>query len=195
MKELYAPFTRTGAPIMVMDCAERRADEVRRQRHAGDAHLVHERDRQRLRGGRRRRRSGPPGRRPDRRIGPSFLFPGVGYGGCCFPKDVKAIMRFAADKDYDFRDPAAVEAVNESQKRSCRKMERTSAGSRARRIAVWGLAFKPKTDDMREAPSRAAHQRLLAAGREGAGLRPRGDQGRANDLRRPITYADTAYER
>ena len=104
----------------------------------------------------------------DRRIGPSFLFPGVGYGGSCFPKDVKAMVRFAEDKDYDFQILRAVEAVNEGQKkRLVTKMEAhfgIAQGQDASR--VWGLAFKPKTDDMREAPAVPLIEGLLAAGRD-----------------------------
>ena len=116
MEELYAPFTRTGAPIMVMDCAERRAVQVRRKRHAGDEDLIHERDRQRLRAVQRGRRRRPARRGSDKRIGPSFLFPGVGYGGSCFPKDVKAILHFSGKKGYEFKILDAVESVNQWQK-------------------------------------------------------------------------------
>ena len=102
----------------------------------------------------------------DRRIGQSFLFPGVGYGGSCFPKDVKALVRFAADKKYDFRILRAVEAVNEAQKRVLvRKLEAHFDGAlKGRTVAVWGLAFKPKTDDMREAPSIPIIESLLERG-------------------------------
>jgi UDPglucose 6-dehydrogenase len=101
----------------------------------------------------------------DRRIGPSFLFPGVGYGGSCFPKDVKALMRFSADRKYEFKVLKAVEAVNESQKRLLvRKMEKYFKTLKGRTIALWGLAFKPKTDDMREAPAIPIVQDLLAKG-------------------------------
>jgi UDPglucose 6-dehydrogenase len=90
----------------------------------------------------------------DRRIGPAFLFPGVGYGGSCFPKDVKAIMQFASAKNYDFQILKAVETVNERQKvRLLSKMKHHFGSLKGKRIGVWGLAFKPKTDDMREAPS------------------------------------------
>ena len=102
----------------------------------------------------------------DRRIGTSFLFPGVGYGGSCFPKDVKALMQFSADKKYDFKILKAVEAVNESQKRAAgrARSRRTSASLKGKTIAVWGLAFKPKTDDMREAPAIPLIEALLAKG-------------------------------
>jgi UDPglucose 6-dehydrogenase len=101
----------------------------------------------------------------DRRIGPSFLFPGVGYGGSCFPKDVKAMLNFAREMQYSFRILEAVEAVNESQKeRLICKLERHFGGIKGRTLAVWGLAFKPKTDDMREAPAITIINGLLARG-------------------------------
>jgi UDPglucose 6-dehydrogenase len=101
----------------------------------------------------------------DRRIGPSFLFPGVGYGGSCFPKDVKALLRSSGDKGYDFRILTAVEDVNEAQKRRLvEKMESHFPSMKGRTIALWGLAFKPRTDDMREAPAISIIDRLLELG-------------------------------
>src|SRR5260370_218326 len=101
----------------------------------------------------------------DRRIGPAFLFPGGGYGGSCFPKDVKAMVQFAAAKNYDFEILKAVESVNERQKvRLLAKMKQQLGSLAGKRIAVWGLAFKPKTDDMREAPSVPLITALLDAG-------------------------------
>jgi UDPglucose 6-dehydrogenase len=101
----------------------------------------------------------------DRRIGTSFLFPGVGYGGSCFPKDVKALLKSAADHGYDFKILRAVEAVNEVQKqRLVDKMETHFKTMHGRTIALWGLAFKPRTDDMREAPAIPIIERLLRLG-------------------------------
>ncbi len=101
----------------------------------------------------------------DRRIGPSFLFPGVGFGGSCFPKDVKAMRRFAADSGYDFRILQAVDEVNAYQKtRLVEKMRGHFGKLKGRTIAVWGLAFKPKTDDMREAPAVPLIEALLKSG-------------------------------
>jgi UDPglucose 6-dehydrogenase len=101
----------------------------------------------------------------DRRIGAAFLFPGVGYGGSCFPKDVKAIIKFAAVKNYTFEILHAVENVNERQKvRLLAKMKHHFGSLKDKHIAVWGLAFKPKTDDMREAPAVPLIKGLLDAG-------------------------------
>ena len=155
MVELYRPFTRTGAPIMVMDPAS-----AELAKYAANAMLatrisfmneianVCERfgaDVDKVR----------QAVASDRRIGAAFLFPGVGYGGSCFPKDVKAIIKFSADKRYRFRILEAVERVNESQKqRLLAKLDAHFKKSiRGRTIAVWGLSFKPRTDDMREAPA------------------------------------------
>src|SRR4051795_3765794 len=101
----------------------------------------------------------------DRRIGTSFLFPGVGYGGSCFPKDVKAMLKSAADRGYDFRILRSVEEVNERQKtRLVEKMAAHFGTRQGRAIALWGLAFKPRTDDMREAPAITIVERLLELG-------------------------------
>jgi UDPglucose 6-dehydrogenase len=101
----------------------------------------------------------------DRRIGASFLFPGVGYGGSCFPKDVQAMMRFASEKDYQFKILDAVESVNHCQKtRLFAKMRAHFGDMAGKTVGVWGLAFKPRTDDMREAPSIPLITALLDAG-------------------------------
>ena len=102
----------------------------------------------------------------DKRIGPSFLFPGVGYGGSCFPKDVKALVKFSSDKKYDFKILKAVESVNELQKRVLvKKIDAHFKGNlKGKTIAIWGLAFKPKTDDMREAPAVPIISALLEKG-------------------------------
>ena len=131
----------------------------------------------------------------DRRIGPAFLFPGVGYGGSCFPKDVKAIIKFSADKKYRFRILEAVEAVNERAEDAARRQgrQRTSASRcKGKTIAVWGLAFKPRTDDMREAPAVPIIEGLLERGREGAGVRSRGAKRREAHLRRRSHLRDSA---
>jgi UDPglucose 6-dehydrogenase len=102
----------------------------------------------------------------DRRIGSQFLFPGVGYGGSCFPKDVQALIHSAADHSLDFTILKATDTVNDEQKRLmvARVKERFGADLKGRTFAIWGLAFKPRTDDMREAPSIVVIEELLAAG-------------------------------
>jgi UDPglucose 6-dehydrogenase len=101
----------------------------------------------------------------DRRIGTSFLFPGVGYGGSCFPKDTEALLKSAGDRGYDFQILRAVEAVNDKQKsRLFEKIAHHFDNLQERTVAVWGLAFKPRTDDMREAPAINLIEGLLAAG-------------------------------
>lgn len=103
----------------------------------------------------------------DARIGTKFLYPGCGYGGSCFPKDVKALARTGRDHGYRMRIIEAVEEVNERQKSVVYDKIRDAIGPLAgKRIAVWGLAFKPETDDMREAPSLVVIERLLADGAE-----------------------------
>jgi UDPglucose 6-dehydrogenase len=165
MRELYAPFTRTGAPVMVMDCASAElckyaanallATKISFMNEIANVCEAFGADVDQV-----RKAVGS-----DRRIGPSFLFPGVGYGGSCFPKDVKAILHFASQKDYDFEILKAVEAVNQKQKgRLVTKMEQHFGSLRGRTVAVWGLAFKPRTDDMREAPAITIIDRLLAQG-------------------------------
>jgi UDPglucose 6-dehydrogenase len=155
MLELYSPFVRTGHPIVTMDV---RSAEL--TKYAANAMLatkisfMNEMARicDRVGANVEKVRLGIGS---DSRIGPQFLFPGVGYGGSCFPKDVKAIIRTAAEHGYDFRILKAVEEVNEVQKRLLveRVLERYGPDLSGRRFALWGLAFKPRTDDMREAPS------------------------------------------
>jgi UDPglucose 6-dehydrogenase len=167
MTELYAPFTRTGAPIMLMDCPSAELckyaanamlatrisfmNEVSNVCEAVGANVDQVRR----------------AVAADRRIGPSFLFPGVGYGGSCFPKDVKAMLQFAGAENYDFKILHAVEAVNESQKlRLLDRLKNHFGSLKGKRIAVWGLAFKPRTDDMREAPAVPLIKGILAGGAE-----------------------------
>ena len=194
MKELYAPFTRTGAPVMLMDCPSAELckyaanamlatrisfmNEVANVCEAVGADVDQVRR----------------AVAADRRIGPSFLFPGVGYGGSCFPKDVKAMLRFAADKHYAFEILEAVEAVNARQKlRLLKKLEGHFGALKGRRIAIWGLAFKPRTDDMREAPAIPLIQGLLEAGAAVQAYDPEAAKVAKSIFGSQITYADTSY--
>jgi UDPglucose 6-dehydrogenase len=131
----------------------------------------------------------------DRRIGAAFLFPGVGYGGSCFPKDVKAIVKFSKDKNYRFQILEAVEAVNAEQKGVLiEKMQRHFGSLKGKTIAVWGLAFKPKTDDMREAPAITIIQALLAQGAKVQAYDPEAVEVAKRHFGNKITYAKRAYE-
>jgi UDPglucose 6-dehydrogenase len=165
MKELYGPFTRTGAPILTMSTSSAELckyaansilatrisfmNEIANVCELVGADVDHV-----------RKAIGS-----DRRIGTSFLFPGVGYGGSCFPKDTQALLKSAQDRGYDFKILRAVEEVNDRQKeRLVDKIEAHFPDVSGRTIAIWGLAFKPRTDDMREAPAIPIIERLLARG-------------------------------
>jgi UDPglucose 6-dehydrogenase len=165
MRELYGPFTRTGAPIMMMDTESAELckyaansllavrisfmNEIANVCEIVGANVDHVR---KAIGG-------------DRRIGNSFLFPGVGYGGSCFPKDVKALLKSSCDEGYDFKILRATEAVNTEQKtRFVARIESHLGALDGLTIAMWGLAFKPRTDDMREAPSISIIDTLLEKG-------------------------------
>ena len=165
MRELYGPFTRTGAPILMMDTASAElskyaANSILATRISFMNEIANVCERVGADVDQVRKAIGA-----DRRIGTSFLFPGVGYGGSCFPKDVKALIKSSADKGYDFKILSAVETVNDAQKaRLVGKMQAHFKEMKGRTIAVWGLAFKPRTDDMRDAPAIAIIERLLALG-------------------------------
>jgi UDPglucose 6-dehydrogenase len=132
----------------------------------------------------------------DARIGSSFLRPGLGFGGSCFPKDVAALKQLAGNSGYHFQLLSAVIEVNELQKRrAVAKLKRHLGSLRDRRIALWGLAFKPDTDDMREASSVVLAARLVAEGAEVAGYDPVvSHQQAAALLPRGIQLAESALE-
>jgi UDPglucose 6-dehydrogenase len=166
MGELYAPFVRTGKPVIFMDIPSAEMtkyaanamlatrisfmNEIANlcEKVGANVDLVRK------------------GIGSDARIGPSFLFPGPGYGGSCFPKDVKALMRTSEERGAPMGVLRAVEEANERQKH--RLFEKVSSvfGERlpGARIALWGLAFKANTDDMRESPALVLIDELLAAG-------------------------------
>jgi UDPglucose 6-dehydrogenase len=131
----------------------------------------------------------------DRRIGPSFLFPGIGYGGSCFPKDVKAMQKSAADAGYDFRILHAVEEVNQRQKsRLVEKMQAHFGDLTGKTVALWGLAFKPRTDDMREAPAITIVEKLLSMGASVRAYDPEANQTARRVFGDRITYCQHSYE-
>jgi UDPglucose 6-dehydrogenase len=166
MAELYAPFVRTGKPILFMDIPSAELtkyaangmlatrisfmNEIANLCEKVGANVDNVRK----------------GIGSDVRIGPSFLFPGPGYGGSCFPKDVKALLRTAKENAASLAVLDAVEEANDRQKH--RLFEKLSSvmpdGLAGSRIAVWGLAFKPQTDDMRESPALTLIESLLDAG-------------------------------
>ena len=132
----------------------------------------------------------------DARIGASFLRPGLGFGGSCFPKDVAALKQLAGNSGYHFQLLSAVIEVNELQKRrAVAKLKRHLGSLRDRRIALWGLAFKPDTDDMREASSVVLAARLIAEGADVAGYDPVVSHAQAAAvLPRGIELADSALD-
>lgn len=195
MQALYAPFTRTGAPIQLMDCASAElckyasnAMLATRVSFMNEIAAVCE-----LFGGdvdKVRRAMAA-----DRRIGPSFLFPGIGYGGSCFPKDIRALASLARGAGYRCRILESVEAVNATQKlRLVEKMRAYFDSLAGRTIAVWGLAFKPRTDDMREAPSVPTIEGLLAAGARVQAYDPQAARSARAIFGDRIAYADHSYD-
>jgi UDPglucose 6-dehydrogenase len=131
----------------------------------------------------------------DVRIGSAFLFPGPGYGGSCFPKDVKALVRTALECGMPLRVLTSVEEANDAQKRRLSAKLRDLLGDlRGRRIAIWGLSFKPNTDDMREAASLVLIEELLDAGAEVVAHDPVAMPETRRRLGDRIGYASTNYD-
>ncbi|MFA6529133.1 MAG: UDP-glucose/GDP-mannose dehydrogenase family protein [Candidatus Gracilibacteria bacterium] len=131
----------------------------------------------------------------DARIGSRFLHAGIGYGGSCFPKDVKAFIQTGKDKGYEFLILEAVEEVNETQRlRLFRKLKEEFQDLRNKKIAVWGLAFKPKTDDMREAPSITIINELLDCGACVQAFDPVAAGNAKRILDGKVDFCDTPYE-
>lgn len=131
----------------------------------------------------------------DTRIGKKFLYPGCGYGGSCFPKDVKALIKTAEQNGYDMRVLRAVEDVNEAQKSIVYRKLRNHFGGdiKGKKVALWGLAFKPETDDMREAPSLVVIDRLLADGAEVTVFDPIAIDECRRRIGGKVAYADDMY--
>ncbi|MCB0329504.1 MAG: UDP-glucose/GDP-mannose dehydrogenase family protein [Bdellovibrionales bacterium] len=199
MRKLYAPFVRTNNPILVMDVVS-----AEMTKYAANAMLATrisfmnevsalceqvgaDVDQVRI------------GIGTDSRIGMSFLFPGIGYGGSCFPKDVQALIRTAHQKGLTFHVSEAVERVNNAQKRSLVEKVVKHYGSvedlKGKHFAVWGLAFKPRTDDVREAPALVVIEELLAAGATVCAFDPEARHTFADAIgeHEGLRYSDTNY--
>ncbi len=196
LNQLYEPFTRTGAPILRMDPASAELvkyaangflatkisfmNEIARLCEKCGADI----DQIRV------------GMSKDARIGSSFLFAGMGYGGSCFPKDTRALVRSARQVGLDMKVVDAAEQINDHQKlilmpKIQAHYEGTLAG---RTLAVWGLAFKPQTDDIREAPALALITRLLAAGVKIRAFDPEAMTNTKRVFGAQIEYATSSYE-
>jgi len=132
----------------------------------------------------------------DSRIGNKFIYPGIGYGGSCFPKDVQALVKTAHQFHYELRVLKAVEAVNKDQKLVLyNKMLRYfNSNIKGKTIAVWGLSFKPQTDDMREAPSLVIIKNLLESGANVKAYDPIAMEEAKHHFGDTITYANDSYE-
>ena len=196
MAELYAPFVRTGKPIIFMDISSAELtkyaanamlatrisfmNEIATLCERVGANVDHVRK----------------GIGSDDRVGPAFLFPGPGYGGSCFPKDVKALAKTARDKDAGLRILEAVEQVNDAQKQRLYEKLVTALGADLKgvRVAVWGLAFKPNTDDMREAPALTLIEALLAAGARVSAHDPVAMDEARRRLGDRVQFASSSYE-
>ncbi len=196
MKRIYKPFVRSGNPIIIMD--ERSAELTK---YAANSFLATkitfmneianfcekvgaDVDKVRV------------GMGTDSRIGKRFLFPGIGYGGSCFPKDVKALYKSGNDEGYHFNILESVIKVNDRQKRILipRIKDYFEGNLKGRTIAIWGLAFKPETDDIREAPSLYMIEELLSLG---ANIRVFDPEAMDNVKRKfgdQITYAKSMYD-
>ena len=194
--ELYAPFVRTGNPIIFMDIPSAEMtkyaanamlasrisfmNQIARLCEAVGADVTHVRK----------------GIGTDRRIGTAFLFPGPGYGGSCFPKDVKALIRTGESKGVSLDILKAVEAANERQKRVLfdKLMRHFDNKLRGETIAVWGLAFKAETDDVRESPALVLVEALLDAGAKVRVHDPAALETARRHLGDRVTYATQAYD-
>ena len=196
MGELYAPFVRTGKPIIFMDIPSAEMtkyaanamlatrisfmNEIASLCERVGANVDHVRK----------------GIGSDPRIGASFLFPGPGYGGSCFPKDVKALIRTAEECGAPLEVLVAVEDVNDRQKhRLFAKLKAALEGEvRGLQIAIWGLAFKPQTDDMRESPALVLIEELLAAGARVRAHDPVAGHEAERRLGQRVAFAESNYD-
>ena len=195
LTELYAPYVRQGNPIIFMD--ERSAELTKYAANAflatkisfmneiaqmceklgADVDMVRK------------------GIGSDDRIGKRFLFPGIGYGGSCFPKDVKALVHSAKEINYEFKILNAVTEVNEKQKSHLvTKIKRYFGDVNGKHFAIWGLAFKPNTDDIREAPALEIIEALLKEGATVSAFDPEGMNNVRNLFGNRINFSETQYD-
>ncbi len=196
MKTLYKPFTLNGHPVIFMDIVS-----AEMTKYAANSMLATKisfindianlceivgADINKVR----------KGIGSDSRIGPKFIYPGIGYGGSCFPKDVQALIKTASENNYDLKVLKAVEAVNTNQKLVLfnKIMNYFNGDIKGKTIAVWGLSFKPQTDDMREAPSLYIIKSLLEAGAVVKAYDPVAAEEAKHHFGDSITYCDDQYE-
>ena len=195
MQELYAPFLRTGNPVIIMDVKSAEmtkyaansflavkisyANEIANicEKVGADAEMVR------------------IGMCADKRIGSQFLFPGLGYGGSCFPKDVKALTKTAMDNECDYTMLKAADEINKKQRVIFinKILKRFGNDLSGKTFAIWGLAFKPKTNDMREAPSITIINALLEHGAKVQAYDPKAYDCAEFYLGNSITYAQSSY--
>jgi UDPglucose 6-dehydrogenase len=196
MQELYAPFVRTGKPIVLMDVKSAELTNyacnamlATRISFMNEMASLCEKLGANIGDVRK-------GMGLDSRIGQSFLFSGIGYGGSCFPKDVKALVKTAEKVGHDLKVLKAVEAVNERQKEwVLRRVDgHYTDGVKGRTFAVWGLSFKPNTDDMREAPAIVVIEGLLSRGAKVKVTDPVAMQEARHHFGDRVTYCAKNYE-
>lgn len=196
MSELYAPFVRTGKPVLLMDISSAEmtkyaANGMLATRISFMNEVANLCDKMGANVDFVRRGIGS-----DSRIGQSFLFPGPGYGGSCFPKDVKALVRMGAERGVPLDVLTAVESANERQKTVLVSKLRSAVGDnlKGKRIALWGLSFKAGTDDMREAPALTFIDAVLEAGASVCAHDPAAMDHARSLLGNRIEFAETNYE-
>jgi len=195
MRELYAPFVRTGNPILVMDLASAEltkyaANAMLASRISFMNEIANLCDRVGADVGEVRKGIGT-----DSRIGSSFLFPGIGYGGSCFPKDVKALLLIGQEAGLAMHVVGAVDRANEAQRVVLvPRIEAQLGGLKGKVVAVWGLAFKPRTDDLREAPALAVIEELLARGAAVRAYDPKAMTAARRILGDRVTFCPRSYE-
>jgi UDPglucose 6-dehydrogenase len=196
MSELYAPFVRQGNPIIFMD--ERSAELTKYAANSflatkitfmNEIALLCEKLNADVDMVRR-------GIGSDERIGKRFLFPGIGYGGSCFPKDVQALVKSSTDVGYDFRILNAVMDINEKQKlHLVPKIKKYFKNNlKGKKFALWGLAFKPNTDDIREAPALYIIDALVAEGASVSVFDPEAMNNVKALIGNKVTYAENQYD-